>query len=112
MVKAFGLVSPHDVAVSVRTTTTLPEGRAGLAYSGNSTWKTFNGVRTFLESLDSAYICGLRQNASDRSHVAVMHAGKPDDGPIVLRLVVTSGVAPLTARTLPEVTLAPGGFHQ
>src|SRR5262245_14768203 len=111
-VKASGLVSPHDVAVSVRTTTALPEGRAGLAYSGNSTWKTFNGVRTLLEGLDSPYICGLRQNASDRSHVAVMHAGKPDDGPIVLRLIVASGVAPFFERTLPDVTLSPGGFHQ
>ena len=42
------------------------------------------------------YICGLRQNATDRSNVAVMHAGNPEDGEIVLRLTVSSGTLPFT----------------
>ena len=41
-----------------------------------------------------------------------MHAGNSEDGDIVLRLTVTSGNAPFSSRTLPEITLAPGGFHQ
>src|SRR6185503_15191404 len=52
------------------------------------------------------------QNVADRSHVAVMHAGNPEDGEIVLRLTVTSGSAPFASWTLPEITLAPAGFYQ
>lgn len=109
-VKASGLASPADVAVTVRTTTTLAEGRAGLAYSGNATWGTHVGGLP--GDSDPRYICGLRQNPADRSHVAVTHAGNPEEGEIVLRLTVTSGNAPFASWTLPEITLAPGGFHQ
>ena len=107
-VKASGLASPTDVAVTVRITTTLPEGRAGLGYSGNSTWGAhLSGLR----AAEPRYICGLRQNSTDRSHVAVMHAGNPEDGEIVLRLEVAPGTLPPYRRPL-YVTLAPGGFHQ
>jgi hypothetical protein len=109
-VKAPGLASPTDVAVTVRTTTALAEGRAGLAYSGNGMWKTFSNVP--YSYFDRPYICGLRQNATDRSNVAVMHAGNLEDGEIVLRLTVVSGDPPFAARTLPDITLTPGGFHQ
>jgi hypothetical protein len=109
-VKAVGLVSPSDVTVTVRTTAALAEGRAGSAYSGNEMWKTFTGVPFF--GFDSPYICGLRQNATDRSNVAVMHAGDLDDGEVVLRLTVVSGDPPFAPRTLPDITLTPGGFHQ
>ncbi|MCI0420101.1 MAG: hypothetical protein L0387_28385 [Acidobacteria bacterium] len=111
-VRASGLASPTDLAATVRTTTALAEGRAGLAYSGNGMWKTFTGATTFYESFDSPYICGLRQNATDRSNVAVMHAGNPEDGVVVLRLTVTSGNPPFESRTLPDIVLGPGGFHQ
>jgi len=107
-VKASGLASPADVGVTVRTTTTLPEGRAGLAYSGNTTWGTHVGGLP--GDSDPRYICGLRQNAADRSHVAVTHAGNPEEGEIVLRLTVTSGNAPFASWALPEITLAPGGL--
>jgi len=109
-VKASGLASPTDLAVTVRTTTALSEGRAGLAYSGNRIWKTFTGVQ--IQDSDRPYVCGLRQNATDRSNVAVMHAGNPGDGDVVLRLTVTSGDPPFASTTLPNITLTPGRFHQ
>ena len=107
-VKASGLRSPSDLAATVRTTTALAEGRAGLAYSGIPMWKTFTSKINAL----TPYLCGLRQNATDRSNVAVMHAGNPEDREIVLRLTVTSGDPPFTSTTLPDITLTPGGFHQ
>ncbi len=109
-VKASGLASPSDIAVTVRTTTGLAEGRAGLAYSGNRMWETFTGVPFYY--FDRPYICGLRQNATDRSNVAVLHAGNLEDGEIVLRLTVISGDPPFASVTLPDITLTPGGFHQ
>jgi len=105
-VKASGLRSPSDLAATVRTTTALAEGRAGLAYSGIPMWKTFTQKINDL----TPYLCGLRQNATDRSNVAVMHAA--ENGEIVLRLTVTSGNPPFTSTTLPDITLTPGGFHQ
>ncbi len=109
-VKALGLASPTDVAATVRTTTALAEGRTGLAYSGNGMWKTFSNIPFYY--FDRPYICGLRQNATDRSNLAIMHAGNLEDGEIVLRLTVVSGDPPFAAQTLPDITLTPGGFHQ
>jgi hypothetical protein len=88
----------------------VQEGRAGLAYSGNATWGTELGGLP--GDSDPRYVCGLRQNAADRSHVAVMHAGNVEDGEIAVRLTVTSGNAPFGSWTLPEITLGPGSFHQ
>jgi hypothetical protein len=107
-VKAAGLTSPSDIAVTVRTTTALAEGRTGLAYPGNPTWKTSGSV------VDDRprYICGLRQNVTDRSNVAVLHAGNLEHGEIVLRLTVISGELPFASLTLPDITLSPGGFRQ
>src|SRR5262249_54719204 len=56
-------------------------------------------------------VYGLRQNATDRSNLAVQHAGRSADGGIVLRLTVLSG-DDSTSKTLPDVALAPGGFSQ
>ncbi|MCI0422963.1 MAG: hypothetical protein L0312_27690, partial [Acidobacteria bacterium] len=82
VVRFSGLSSASDAAVTVRTTTIVPEGRAGLAYSGLSAQSLLTGP---------AYLCGLRQNAADRSNVAVQNAGTGYDGSIVLRLTVFSG---------------------
>jgi hypothetical protein len=106
-VKASGLASPSDLAATVRTTTPVAEGRASLAYSGNRMWKPLTGFDD-----RPRYICGLRQNATDRSNVAVVHAGNLQHGEIVLRLTVFSGSPPFAPRTLPDITLSPGGFHQ
>jgi Viral BACON domain len=92
--------SDADVSVNVRTTTSVSEGRAGLAYPAISTGLTA-----------PVYLCGLRQNAADRSNVAILNAGEPGTGDVVLRLTLYSGDSSLKT-TLPDETLPPGGFKQ
>lgn len=99
-----GLASSSDATVTVRTTTAVSGGRAGLAYAGIP-----------LESLltGPVYLCGLRQNSTDRSNLAIQNGGTPVDGDIRLRLTVFSGdpVSPLSQQ-LPEEILSPGAFRQ
>ena len=94
-----------DLAVSVRTTTLVPEGRAGLAYPGIATSDGFE---------EAVYLCGLRQNGQDRSNVAVQNAGGAGEESITLRVTVFSGDPASAGRrtVLPDRTLTPGGFHQ
>ncbi len=93
-----------EVGVSVRTTTRVPEGRAGLAYPGIAAADGFQ---------EAVYLCGLRQNSQDRSNLAFQHMGTPEEGPITLRTTVYSGeLSDPTSRVLDDVTLPPGGFHQ
>ena len=97
-----GLSRPDAGAVTVRTTTAVPNGRVGLSYAA------------FRDGLDgAAYLCGLRQDATDRSNVALLNAGAPGQGDVVLRVTAYSGdpAAPVT-RSLPDLTLAPGAFRQ
>lgn len=99
-----GLSSPSAGAATVRTATAVTNGRAGLAYAGFQSSRILTAPVT---------ICGLRQNGTDRSNVAVMHAGISTEGPITLRLTVVSGdpAKPLT-KALPDIVLQPGGFNQ
>ena len=93
-----------EVNVVTRTTTDVPEGRAGLAYPGIGEDEGFQ---------EAVYLCGLRQNTQDRSNVAFQNMGAPDEGPITLRTTVFSGAAGDTlSRVVGEVELQPGGFHQ
>ena len=93
-----------EVEAVVRTTTVVPEGRAGLAYPGVAEEEGFD---------EAVYLCGLRQNGKDRSNVAFQNMGAPEEGAITLRTTVYSGEAGDTsARDLGEITLEPGGFHQ
>ena len=96
--------SGSEVGVTVRTTTAVANGRAGLAYQGVAVADGFT---------EAVYLCGLRQNARDRSNVAFQNMGTSEEGSITLRATVFSG-DPSTpgSRVLPDVTLAPGGFHQ
>ena len=88
----------------VRTTTLVPEGRAGLAYLGVAEEEGYD---------EAVYLCGLRQNDRDRSNVAFQNMGAPEEGAITVRTTVYSGeAADATARVLEDVTLEPGGFHQ
>ncbi len=97
--------SSSDVGVTVRTTTTVPEGRAGLAYPGVSAEAGFGD--------EAAWLCGLRQNARDRSNLAFQNMGMAAEGAITLRTTVFSGDSDGGApHVLEDVTLAPGGFHQ
>ena len=96
--------SSSQVGVTVRTTTTVPEGRAGLAYPGVSAEAGFD---------EAVYLCGLRQNQQDRSNVAFQNMGTAADGPITLRTTVFSGDPDDSRpRLLEDRTLQPGGFYQ
>ena len=93
-----------EVEAVVRTTTLVPEGRAGLAYLGVAEEEGFE---------EAVYLCGLRQNSRDRSNVAFQNMGAPEEGAITIRTTVYSGESTDTnARVLEEITLDPGGFHQ
>ena len=93
-----------DLGVTVRTTTEVPEGRAGLAYPGVGVEAGFD---------DAVYVCSLRQNEQDRSNVAFQHMGTPEDGPITLRATVYSGDAEISeGHLLEDQILVPGGFYQ
>jgi hypothetical protein len=95
---------PDAVSATVRTTTPVPDGRAGLAYAGLPPAKLLSSP---------VYLCGLRQNATDRSNAAVLNAGAPGDGDVTLRLTVFSGDhGDPGSKALPDVTLSPGGFLQ
>ena len=93
-----------EVGVTVRTTTRVAHGRAGLAYPGIAAAAGFE---------EAVYLCGLRQNRQDRSNVALQNMGTPDRGNITLRTTVYSGDADnRTSHVLPDLILPPGGFHQ
>ncbi|MYC82097.1 MAG: hypothetical protein F4X19_08405, partial [Acidobacteria bacterium] len=96
-----GLSSADDGAVTVRTSTPVPGGRAGLAYPGLNATQLLDGP---------AWVTGLRQNEIDRSNLALQNAGKET---IALRVTLFSGdpAAP-GSRVLPEISLGPGKFHQ
>ena len=92
------------VSVGARTTTAVPDGRAGLSYPAIAEHEGFQ---------EAVYLCGLRENDQDRSNVAFQNMGSAEEGPITLRTTVFSGKADDTSsRDLGEVTLQPGGFHQ
>ena len=93
-----------EVRAVVRTTTVVPDGRAGLAYLGIAEEEGFD---------EPVYLCGLRQNSQDRSNVAFQNMGAPGEGAITLKTTVYSGEATDTSpRELEDITLEPGGFHQ
>ena len=69
----------------------VPRDASGLAYPALPPSKLFSSP---------VYLSGLRQNALDRSNVAVLNAGATGDGDITLRLTVISGdpANPMTRR--------------
>lgn len=92
------------VGVSVRTTTLVPLGRAGLAYSGVS------GEDGFQEPV---YLAGLRQDQHDRSNLAVQNMGTAAEGSIELRVTVYSGGAgDSNSIVFDGIGVEPGGFQQ
>ncbi len=99
---SFSGISPSEGSVTVRTATAVANGRAGLAY---------NGIPVSSTLTESAYLCGLRQTATDRSNVAIQNVGT--EGDIVLRVTVYSGdpANPFSQDVL-LTTLGPGAFTQ
>ena len=98
-----GLSSASAAAVTVRTTTLVPPaaptGRAGLAYAGVAPSQLLTGT---------AYLCALRENAADRTNVAVQNAGDAD---VRIRLTFLPGDGSAATGSV-EDTLSPGGFKQ
>ena len=94
-----------EVSVTTRTTTAVPEGRAGLAYPGIAEDEGFQ---------EAVYLCGLRESRQDRSNVAVQNTADSSEGDLTLRVTVYSGdsAAPGRSVVLPDLSLPPGGFHQ
>ena len=93
-----------EVEAVVRTTTKVPEGRAGLAYLGVAEEEGFD---------EAVYLCGLRQNSRDRSNLAFQNMGTSEEGAITLMTTVYSGEAGgADPRVLEEEELRPGEFHQ
>ena len=127
-IKFSGLSSPEVASATVRTTTVLPNGRAGLSYAAiaadSRTVRLFKSQNGAIGKTDigmppkevltaTCYLPGLQQNSANRSNVAVQNAGTEDDGDLSLRLTVFSGEGPSPRSViLPEVRLSPGGFKQ
>jgi hypothetical protein len=93
---------PGAVAVTARTTTPVPEGRAGLAYPAAPETGLFDTAVT---------LPGLRSSTSDRSNVALVNGSVSKDAR--LKVVVTSGVPGAAASgSFDADPLGPGGFRQ
>ena len=86
-----------EVSVTTRTTTAVPDGRAGLAYPGIARDEGFQ---------ETVYLCGLRENRQDRSNVAVQNTGDSSEGDLTLRVTVYSGdsAAPGRSLVLPDLS--------
>ena len=102
-IRFWGLGSSSDVAATVRTTTAVTGGRAGLSYPAVSLTSTLNVP---------AYLFGLRQNATDRSNVAIQNVGTEEEGDVTISLTVYSGESDAVPVTLSDITVPPGGFRQ
>ena len=94
-VRFYGLPSPDEGAVFVRTTTAVTEGRAGVAYPGLP--------MSLLGGYQALY--GLRQDASYRTNLALQNAGEAQDGDITLRVQV---FASNSAGRIPRDSVTPG----
>src|SRR5262249_55307828 len=97
-------LSEDDVSATVRTTTLVSNGRAGLSYPAVKDGATLTG---------RAFVCALQQVAGkDRSNLAIENAGIAE-GPVTLRVTVFSGDPSHPFSTVvEEKTLAPGEFKQ
>lgn len=96
-----GVASTRDAAVLVRTT----NGGAGVAYPGIPLAEALRGP---------SVIGWLREDARDRTNLALVNAGAFEDGDVTLRVTLTSTDDASRGRsvTLPDVVLHPGGFFQ
>jgi hypothetical protein len=104
LVRFSNLSAASAGSATVRTTSPVPDGRAGFSYAGVPPPAALTGT---------VYLCGLRQNAADRSNVAIQNAGSASSGNVTLRVTIFSGdPASPVVKTLPDETLPPGGFKQ
>jgi hypothetical protein len=100
-VETTGASSPRAVSALVRTTS--PSG-AGVSYGGVPGVALLRGA---------SVVPWLKEDARDRSNLALVNAGAAAEGAITLRATVFSGEAGAEPPvTLPDVVLEPGGFLQ
>jgi hypothetical protein len=93
-----------QIGVVVRTTTSTGNGRAGLAYGGVSLSHALWGP---------SYLVGLRQDAQDRTNIAIQNMGEVSDGEVTLRITVFGSKPPGSGPSaLPDIRLFPGEFSQ
>ncbi len=93
-----GLSSPHGAGISVR----ISSGGGGVA---------FGGVEP--DPGSTQFVGWLKEDASDRSNLALVNAGGPDDGDIRLRVTLTSTDPAVPGQiVLPDVALSVGAFRQ
>jgi hypothetical protein len=92
----------NEVNISLRTTTLTPTGRAGLAYSAIPMDSGLDGA---------AYLFGLRQDARDRSNVAIQNMGDTN-GSIRVELTIFSANGTLGPFVKTSEDLPAGGFTQ
>ncbi|MFI5119511.1 MAG: hypothetical protein ACHQM4_03815, partial [Thermoanaerobaculia bacterium] len=97
--------SPTDVYAGARTSSLAPGGgQFGLFTPPNPPGE---------EGSTEVYIYGLRADAENRSNVAVVHVGDPEDGPITLSVQAYDGNAGGAAKgAAASVTLTPGQWQQ
>lgn len=100
-VRFTGLASPTDAAVGSRTT----NRGAGVFLPGIRVADAFRGP---------AIVGWLREDAGDRTNLALVNAGEAGDGGVTLRVTLTSTdpSSPVSTVTLPDLVLPPGGFRQ
>ena len=99
--RAAGALDSADVAVTARTTSPVPGGAAGLAYSGEERERASGATKA---------VFGLRQTERDRSNLALYN---PGDVPVTLRVTIHSGSGDgRTAVVADGVALEPLGWKQ
>lgn len=96
-----GLSSEDAGYAGVRTTTPSGNGRAGLSYPGLPPSQLLSG---------DSVIIGLRQNAADRSNLALANAGS--SGTIRLKIYLVKGDGSQAVYLDPETQLGPGQWTQ
>jgi len=100
-VSTSGASSPKALAATVRVTT-----QAGAGVS-------FGGVRRLEALRETSYVPWLVETERDRSNLALVNAGGPDDGPVTLRITVESGDPATPGHAVfPDLVLEPGDFRQ
>ncbi|MFI5119582.1 MAG: PKD domain-containing protein [Thermoanaerobaculia bacterium] len=95
-----GLSSDSVASAGARTTAPSAGGRAGLAYPAVRLDDGFTGL---------VYLFGLRENAADRSNLALVNMNEAV--PITLRVTLHAGADGRTT-VLPNVALGPGQWTQ
>ncbi len=108
-VDSLQVAGPWDYLRSVRKEITEAKENGGNHLKGAGLSDSVIPVSAI--SATSPYICGLRQNTTDRSNVAFQNMGAAGDGSITLQVTVFDGNSSFS-QVLPLIVLEPGAFNQ